>query len=84
MSSLSFWCEKQNRLWARSDFSHHAYSVLLLQPILSSVQENLIFVERFPRPALSKKRFHPINVFDGRVKRQREIFVVFAEIKFDF
>ena len=28
--------------------------------------------------------FHPIGVFDGSLKRQREIFVVFGEINFGF
>ena len=52
-------------------FSHNAYSVLLLQPIQFLVLEILTLGERFQRPALSEKWFHPIGVFDGRLKRQR-------------
>ena len=65
-------------------FSHNAYSVLLLQPIRFSVPKIQTLGERFQRPALSAKQFHPIDVFDGRLKRQREIFVVFGEINFRF
>ena len=41
--------------------------------------------ERFQRPALSVKRFHPIDVFDGRLKRQSfVVVVVFGEINLGF
>ena len=40
--------------------------------------KNQTLDERFQRPALSVKRSHPIDIFDGRLKRRRVIFVVFG------